>query len=281
MAQHTAPPRRRAPALPRRSPLRSLGWTLGVLTLAVAVGFGYLLLRGDEAVPGTGAVAPGLGGGAPVLPVSDTYARIDRAPADPDPTGTTDGTVVHPLRSTPVHDGPGGVPFATVEPTQFGDAWFPVIAERGEWVQVLLPSRPNGSAGWVRSADVERATTPFAIAVHLGSRTMELLRDGERVGRWEVGIGAADTPTPTGRTYLLGAFHDPGQDFSPVILPLSTHSPSFDTYGGGPGTVAFHTWPDDSGYGEAVSDGCIRVPGDALEQLTRVPLGTLVTIDQE
>ncbi len=66
-----------------------------------------------------------------------------------------------------------------------------------------------------------------------------------------------------------------------MILPLGTHSPTLDSYGGGPGTVAIHTWPTDEGFGEAVSDGCIRVPADALDTLTEVPLGTLVTIDEE
>ena len=77
----------------------------------------------------------------------------------------------------------------------------------------------------------------------------------------------------------LGAFSDDQQDFSPVILPVGSHSPTLDTYGGGPGTVAFHTWPTDDTYGTAVSNGCIRVPPDALEQLVQVPLGTLVMID--
>jgi lipoprotein-anchoring transpeptidase ErfK/SrfK len=64
-----------------------------------------------------------------------------------------------------------------------------------------------------------------------------------------------------------------------VILPLGTHSDTLDTYGGGPGTVALHTWPDASVFGTAASHGCIRVPPDALDQLTQVPLGTLVLID--
>lgn len=279
MAQHTLPPRGRPVPPSRPSGLRRFGWTLAVLTVLLAVGAGYLFLRtGEEPVPSTGGADGTAVAGA--LPLSDTHARLEGAPADPDPAGVTDGTVVHPVRSTPVHDVPDGVAFATVGPTQFGDAWFPVIAEQEGWVQVLLPSRPNGSAGWVRAVDTERATTPYRITVDLSERTLRLLRDGDEVREWQVGVGASGTPTPTGRTFLLGAFSDPAQGFSPVILPLGTHSPSFETYGGGPGTVAFHTWPDDSGYGRAVSDGCIRVPADALDLLTEVPLGTLVTIDQ-
>ncbi|WP_343942700.1 L,D-transpeptidase, partial [Pseudonocardia zijingensis] len=215
------------------------------------------------------------------LQVSSTYTELAGAPADPDPTGTTNGLVVHPIRETPVRDAPDGRPIARMETTQFGDTWLPVIAEQPGWVQVLLPSKPAGSTGWMRADDVERAITPYVIRVHLGSKKLELVREGNVVDEWSVGIGKDDTPTPTGRTFLLGAFADENQHYSPVILPLGTHSPTHDTYGGGPGTVAIHTWPDSSVFGQAISDGCIRVPQDALSQLDDVPLGTLVIIDQE
>jgi lipoprotein-anchoring transpeptidase ErfK/SrfK len=283
MSQHTAPPE----AAPSRgtglgSSRRGIlfGAIAGVVVMiAVALGFTFFSGGGE---PGTdpssiaaGEVAPG------ELPASSTYTTVDGAPADPDPTGRTEGLVVHPVRETPVHDGPGGQPIARMETTQFGDTWLPVLAEQPGWVQVLLPSKPAGSTGWIRADDVERARTPFVIEVHLGSKTLELLRDGAAVDQWSVGVGKTDTPTPTGRTFLLGAFADQNQHYSPVILPLGTHSPTHDTYGGGPGTVAIHTWPDAGVFGQAISDGCIRVPQDALEQLAEVPLGTLVIIDQE
>jgi lipoprotein-anchoring transpeptidase ErfK/SrfK len=65
-----------------------------------------------------------------------------------------------------------------------------------------------------------------------------------------------------------------------VILPLGAHSPTLDSFGGGPGTVAIHTWPTPDVFGAATSDGCVRVPKDALDQITDVPLGTLVMIDE-
>jgi len=80
---------------------------------------------------------------------------------------------------------------------------------------------------------------------------------------------------------VLGSITDPGQSYSPVILPLGMHSETLDTYGGGPGTVALHTWPDSSVFGTAASHGCVRVPSAALDRLTAVPLGTLVLIDRK
>jgi hypothetical protein len=283
MSQHSAPPeaapsRGPAPGPSRRGLL--FGAIAGVVVM-FAVVLGFTFFGGGE--PGTDPssiaadeVAPG-----GVLPVSSTYTTVEGAPADPDPMGRTDGLVVHPVRETPVHDAPDGRAIARMETTQFGDTWLPVLAEQPGWVQVLLPSRPASSTGWIRADDVERARTPYVIEVHLGSKTLELVRNGDVVDEWSVGIGKPETPTPTGRTFLLGAFADENQNYSPVILPLGTHSPTHDTYGGGPGTVAIHTWPTADVFGAAISDGCIRVPQDALDQLAEVPLGTLVIIDEE
>jgi lipoprotein-anchoring transpeptidase ErfK/SrfK len=213
------------------------------------------------------------------LPVANTGARLPRAARDTDPGAGTQGEVVHPVRMTPVFASPGRRAFAKVGPQQMGELWMPVVDRRRGWTKVLLPSRPNSSAGWLRTRDVERRTTPYEVRVHLGSRTMELVEEGDVVGSWTVAIGAADTPTPTGRTFLLGLIQDENQSFSDYILPLGAHSASLDSYGGGPGTVAFHGWPDSSVFGQAVSHGCIRVPDDALAQLRQVPLGSLVRVD--
>jgi lipoprotein-anchoring transpeptidase ErfK/SrfK len=87
----------------------------------------------------------------------------------------------------------------------------------------------------------------------------------------------AGTPTPAGRTFLL-ALLAPRPTYSPLILPLGLHSNALSTFGGGPGTVGLHGWPDPSVFGHAVSNGCVRVPAAALHLLSGIPLGTLVLI---
>jgi lipoprotein-anchoring transpeptidase ErfK/SrfK len=213
------------------------------------------------------------------LVASTTNAAIDRAPRDRRQQVTTGGDVVHPRQTVPVFTEPAGRPFAKVTPRQLGDTWLPVVDRRAGWVKVLLPSRPNGSTGWMRTDKVEQARTPYLIRVHVGSRQLDLFKNDTLVGSWAVAVGAPETPTPTGRTFLLGSIVDDHASYSPVILPLGTHSNTLDSYGGGPGTVALHGWPDAAVFGHAVSHGCIRVPADALQQLTQVPLGTLVLID--
>jgi lipoprotein-anchoring transpeptidase ErfK/SrfK len=257
---------------------------LVVLAFVVAIAVTFVLSPGgSKAAP----QRPGAERSGPVtadltkLVASTTKATIARAPRDAEPQATTNGDVVHPKRTLPVYAAPDGRPFAKVTPTQMGETWLPVIDRRDGWVQVLLPSRPNGSTGWIKAASVEQARTPYLVRVHVGSRELELFQDGALVGSWPVAVGAAETPTPIGRTFLLGSIVDANQSYSPVILPLGSHSETLDTYGGGPGTVALHGWPDDSVFGDAVSNGCIRVPAEALDQLTQVPLGTLVIVDQE
>ncbi|MGH3772913.1 MAG: L,D-transpeptidase, partial [Pseudonocardiaceae bacterium] len=215
-----------------------------------------------------------------VLPQSTTYTVVDGAPLDLAGPVATDGTVVHPRREVVVYAAPGGTAIARLGPQQIGDTWLPVIARQPGWAQVLLPSRPNSSTGWVTETALDRAVTPYLIRVHLRSLNMELFNGGQRLGDWTVGIGKQSAPTPAGRTFLLGSFSDTAQRYSPVILPLGTHSLTLNSFGGGPGTVAIHTWPTANVFGTRSSDGCIRVPKDALHQLTQVPLGTLVLIDE-
>ena len=281
MSQQTAPPeaapsRGTGPGPSRRGIL--FGAIAGVV-VAIAVALYFAFFTGGSGTDPSSIAAGEVPAGD--IPLSNTYTEVAGAPADPDPTGTTNGLVVHPIRETPVRDAPDGRAIANMEVTQFGDTWLPVIAEQPGWVQVLLPSKPSKTTGWIRADDVERATTPYVIKVHLGAKKLELVREGKTVDEWSVGIGTPETPTPTGRTFLLGAFTNPNETYSSVFLPLGVHSPTLDSFGGGPGTVAIHAWPDASSFGNAVSNGCIRVPDDALQQLAKVPLGTLVIIDEE
>lgn len=283
-----APDTPTATAAPRK-PLRLLA--VGAFALVVIVVAVVALTGGTgspEAAPVTEREAQdAVAGVDPItaaLPVSTTFTTVDGAPTDATPENATDGLVVHPRRETPVHDAPGGRPLARMPRTMFddvGNTWLPVIEQQAGWVRVLLPSRPNGATGWIRSADVDDARTPYVINVHLRSMELQLVQDGRVTDAWTVGIGRSAAPTPVGRTFLMGAITDPQQTFSEVLLPLGTHSPTLDSFGGGPGTVAIHTWPTADVYGRESSDGCIRVPPDALKKLTGVPLGTLVMITDD
>ena len=206
----------------------------------------------------------------------DPAARADRPARWRRPRATWSGRCAW----SRLYAEPGKRPFAKVPPRQFQETWLPVVDREDGWVKVLLPSRPNGASGWLRESRVETARSPYVVRVHLTSRTLDIVYEGSSIGTWPVAIGEPSTPTPPGRTFLLGSVIDTNQSYSPIILPLGSHSDTLDSYGGGPGTVALHGWPDESVFGTAASHGCIRVPAEALDRLTQVPLGTLVVVDE-
>ncbi|EIF00835.1 L,D-transpeptidase family protein [Saccharomonospora glauca] len=215
------------------------------------------------------------------LPEATTYGKLPNAPMDPDPSAPTEGEVLHPTRELTVHDAVDGKPIARLPVKQISSpTWVPVIKREGDWAQILLPTRPNGATGWIDTSGdaVESARNDFVVNVDLESFHLEILENGEKIGEWTVGIGEPDSPTPQGRAYILASIEETVNDYSPIVLPLSYHSNSHESYGGGPGTVGIHTWPDDSFVGKANSDGCIRVTKDALDALSKLPLGTIVNI---
>jgi lipoprotein-anchoring transpeptidase ErfK/SrfK len=143
-----------------------------------------------------------------------------------------------------------------------------------------MPTRPNGSTGWVYvSGDAaDKASNDNVVNVDLVAFQLEIIRSGQSVGRWTVGIGKPEFPTPKSHAFILASIKETVNTYSPIVLPLSVHSDAHTTFGGGPGTVGIHTWPSDGVLGKAGSDGCIRVPQQAMDRLVELPLGTIVNI---
>ncbi|WP_233617728.1 L,D-transpeptidase [Actinomadura sp. WAC 06369] len=257
------------------------------ITVSALVPAAALLLAGCGGGPGRGSAAEPSGGpstGAAAkaaaddaaVPEATTFTTVEGAPADAG-RDAADGLVVHPPKPLPVHDRPGGRRVATLPTEQLGGpTWVPVVESSGGWLRVLLPSRPNRASGWIPGDGLRTARTPYLVTVDLGDRRLTLHESGKAVGRWRVAIGAAATPTPTGRTFVMAQLAPKDKK---LVLPLGAHSDTLDTFGGGPGTVALHGWHDPSVFGRAATHGCVRVPDDALRKLSRVPLGTLVLIN--
>jgi lipoprotein-anchoring transpeptidase ErfK/SrfK len=213
-----------------------------------------------------------------------TYTSIPAAARDQDPFTLTDGLVIHPVTAQVIYLGPGQKAVGVLPTTELGGpTWVPVVASIPGWAQVLLPNRPDRSTGWIyddgtASTELVVRVTPYLIRIEVGARKLSVYENGASLGTWTVAVGAPGTPTPTGRTFLLALLAPPHPTYSPLILPLGTHSNVWSTFGGGPGTVGLHGWPDPSVFGQAVSNGCVRVPAAALRLLSTIPLGTLVLI---
>lgn len=244
--------------------------TAAVTVLALAAACG----NGKSHAPGSAAPNAGK------LPQSTTFTTLGGIPTDAG-SAAGDGTVVHPLAAIDVSAVAGGPPVAVLPSTEVGSpTWVPVVDTRPGWDRVLLPSRPDHAAGWIPTdgGKVRTAHSSYVVKVDTRSRRLTLTKSGRTLGTWTVAVGAPQTPTPAGRTFLMASLAPTKKIYSPLILPLGTHSATLDSFGGGPGTVAFHGWPQRSVFGKAVTHGCVRVPSDALTQLSKVPLGTSVFI---
>ena len=149
-----------------------------------------------------------------------------------------------------------------------------------EWVEVLLPVRPNGTRGWVRRSDVTLSTVDTRIVVDLAERRLTAYRGHEVLLDATVVVGAPETPTPTGRFYVneIQQQADPGTERGAWLLGLAAFSEVLGIIDGGEPTVAIHGTNQPEQLGEAVSLGCIRVEDSVVEQLAGLPLGTPVEI---
>jgi L,D-transpeptidase-like protein len=215
------------------------------------------------------------------LPMATTYGTTPAAPQDPAPFARETGIVIHPATTRVIYARPGGPAVAVLPATELGSpTWVPVVQSKPGWDRILLPTRPNRSTGWIRvgGGGLKTAYTPYQIDINLATYRLTILDAGRSLGTWTVADGAPGTPTPAGRTFLLASLVPPHPTYSPLILPLGTHSDTLTTFGGGPGTVALHGWPDPAVFGHAVSHGCVRVPAAALRALSRIPLGSPVMI---
>lgn len=151
-----------------------------------------------------------------------------------------------------------------------------------EFVQVLLPVRPNGTTGWIPRDHVALGRTPYWIEVGLRARTVTVFRGGRRVLRTRAVVGAPGTPTPTGLAaiYERNRQPDPSAFLGPWALSLTSLSNVLESYGGGPGRVAIHGRAGASfadPLGSARSHGCVRIDNGPVSWMARhVPPGTPV-----
>jgi lipoprotein-anchoring transpeptidase ErfK/SrfK len=215
------------------------------------------------------------------LPAATTYGKLPAAPRDSHPRGRDKGDVLHPTVKRVIYTRPGGPPLAMLPVTELSNpTWVPIVESLPGWDRVLLPTRPNRSTGWIylNGGGLRFGYSPYRIKIDLARYQLTVFDAGRRLGTWKVAIGAPGTPTPTGRTFLLASLAPRPATYSPLILPLGTHSRTLSTFGGGPGTVALHGWPDPGVFGHAASHGCVRVPAGALHVLSAIPLGSSVLI---
>lgn len=212
------------------------------------------------------------------------------APDPPDPTAEDEAVAFPVVRVKPdekvvLHDEPDGQPVTTAEDeTEFGSpSVFSVVRREDSWVGVPSPDLPNGELGWIRidSRRLLGGTVDLEIRVDLSDRDAELLRDGTVVREFPVTIGAADSPTPTGRFAVTDTFRG---DLNPVYgccaVALTATQPNLPADWPGGDRIAIHgTSAPTTLLGEAASNGCVRAADRDVSYLVdHVPPGTPVMI---
>jgi hypothetical protein len=159
----------------------------------------------------------------------------------------------------------------------------PVLRRRGRWLQVLLPGRPNGHAGWIEARKAKTWTTPWRVVIRTDSKRLFVLRRDRIVRSFPVVVGKSSTPTPTGHFFVEEAIIlRPRSLGAPDAYALSARSNVFQEFEGGPGQIAIHgTNGLSDPLGSAASHGCIRLAPSAVTWLAhRIGAGVPVTVER-
>ncbi len=151
-------------------------------------------------------------------------------------------------------------------PTEFfGPRYFELIGEDGEWYEVAVPVRPNGTTGWIPKSAVTVGEVDSRIEIDLSDRTMSVERDGVVVSTVSVAIGKDGSPTPIGHFYLRDELPwDETSVYGPFVLALSAYSETIDQINGGDAVVAIHGTRRPDLLGQKASLGCIRVENETI-----------------
>ena len=191
--------------------------------------------------------------------------------------------IARPSGAITIYDRPDGQPVGEVSATTgYGaDRVLSVVGEPGpQWVQVRLDQRPNESRAWVKAAEVDITWTDLLVVIDLSDHELTLFEGQDVVLRGEIATGAADSPTPTGLTYVTEVLATPGSTiYGPFAIGLAHYSEALSEFGGGNGQIAIHGTDQPNLIGQNVSAGCVRTHNDLIRRLAgRLPQGTPVVI---
>jgi hypothetical protein len=222
----------------------------------------------------------------PDLPEVDYGLAPGGFPPDPDPLSPVRLAIgLVPLTRVAAYDSPGGRPRAFLTPTISGvPLTVPVVSFEQGWAAVLLPSA-NRTLAWVPPGGWSTVPLRDLLVVVRKSHELHWFRDDRLMRTWRVSLGTAATPTPLGRTFVLGR-STPREAVYAGVDVLALGSVPDDPYALPPGLrgahIGVHTWYHDDGLGKNVTDGCVRLTRTGQELLlAEIPPGTEVLVVEE
>jgi lipoprotein-anchoring transpeptidase ErfK/SrfK len=158
---------------------------------------------------------------------------------------------------------------------------FLVKSQQGDWLEVQVPVRPNGTRGWIRASDVTLSQHRWRIQVEVAANRLTVWNGRDVFLQEAVAVGTGGTPTPTGDFYVTELLKpdDPGGPYGPFAFGLSAFSDVLKTFAGGPGVIGLHGTNNSASIGRAVSHGCIRMTNASITKLAQnMPVGTPISI---
>jgi hypothetical protein len=234
-----------------------------------------------------GLAGCGGAGAAPerAQPGAEPHFAVDREPAPKaqrkEPSGRWKTARV--TRTTDLRSSPGGRTLGRVRPrTEFGSPKVvSVLRERGGWLLVDVPERPNGKPAWIRAAATRPGAVDVSLRVDRSARRLTVWRKGEIVRRLRVAVGRPGTETPAGRFAVTDKLRTRRADspYGCCALALSGHQPKLLPGWPGGDRLAIHATPNPETIGTAASLGCLRAATRDLQALLQiVPLGAPVFV---
>lgn len=218
------------------------------------------------------------------VPATEAGAAVapDSEAPDGEQAASPDAIVVELTDAINVYDAPDGAIIERQEPTSsFGaTTTLPVIENGEDWLQVVLPGRPNSRTGWIMKDGLKLSSISYRVEISLSERKLRVY-DGDTVLiDTTVAVGAEDNPTPTGTTFVTDLVRTSGDSlYGPFAYGLGFRSDQITEFAGGDGQIGIHGTNDPTSIGQAVSAGCVRAPNDVLATMVEIlPLGTPVVI---
>jgi lipoprotein-anchoring transpeptidase ErfK/SrfK len=178
---------------------------------------------------------------------------------------------------------PGGRAVAAVGPhTQFGSPDVLYVATvKSSWLGVRSEFAGNGRIGWIPRSAALLGRDQWSVSASLSRKTFTVSESGRVVKRYTVGIGAVDSPTPTGRFAVSDRLFtgDPAGPYGCCILALTATAPHAIPGWTGGNRIAVHATPATETIGQPDSHGCLHVTeAEGRWLIYHVPDGTPVTI---
>lgn len=232
------------------------------------------------------ATAACSGGGADVTArvASPSTTAVAAPPAVPaPPPKATIATAVGPTVDSFSEPSVAGAPLASMtNPNELGAPLvFLVKARQGDWLNVMLPMRPNGVTGWIQAGSVTLSESDWRSKIELGAHRLTVWHGNEVVVEAPVAVGTSSAPTPVGDFYLTELLDtgNPTGAYGPYAFGLSSFSDVYTEFAGGPGQIGLHGTNAPELLGTDVSHGCIRVDNDTINRLaSELPIGTPIAV---